>query len=99
MRAARNAAPVAPPTAASGFAALTARNAAEAEARTLCAMLSLKQREALVLSTQGMTCAEVGQATGKSHCTIEKYLADGRAMLGVGSVVEAAVLLTRAGLV
>lgn len=99
MRAARWAAPVAPPSVASGFAALEARNAAEAEARDLCDKLPTNQRDALVLAAQGLTVPQVASAMGKSASTTDGYLRDGRALLGVCSTVEAAVMLTRAGLV
>lgn len=90
---------LAPPTPASGFAALQARNAAETEARELCAALSEKQRTVLVLASKGLTYAEVAGAMNRARATVEMHCKEGRAVLGAHNMVEAAVLLTKAGLV
>jgi DNA-binding NarL/FixJ family response regulator len=84
---------------ASGFAALTARNQAEVEARMLCAPLTDKQKEVLQLVCKGLQMNEVAQHLGCSRSAVEQRRQTGLQVMGVGSTVEAAVLLTRAGLV
>lgn len=87
------------PQSPSGFAALAARNQAEADARSLCAELTGRERDALVLAAQGLTVREIADALCKALSTVEHNLSDARLALGVGSTVEAAVILVRAGLV
>ena len=83
----------------SGFAALAARNQAETDARALCAGLSARILQVLVLTAKGMTQFEIAGALCKSKRTVEAQLGRGRKALGVATNIEAAVILTQAGLV
>ena len=83
----------------SGFAALAARNEAETDARALCAGLSPHVLDVLVLTANGLRNCEVASALCKSNRTVEAQLSIARRALGVASNIEAAVILTKAGLV
>lgn len=81
------------------YAATAARSDAEREARAACALLTDSQRSTLVLLAQGLSRKEVGEHVGRAPVTVDNWVRDGLATLGVDTVIEAAVLLTRAGLV
>lgn len=83
----------------SGFAALAARNEAETDARALCAGLSPYVLEVLVLTAKGLNYVEIASALCRSKRTVEHQMSRGRQALGVGTNIEAAVILTQAGLV
>lgn len=87
------------PAAALSTPAQIAQAAACADARALCARLSPRQRDVLVLTCQGLGSAEVASHLGMSPHTVLHHREDMRHRLGVGSLIEAAVIAVRAGLV
>lgn len=75
-----------------------ARAASVDEAIKLCATLTPRQRECVVLACQGLQSSEIAAALGIATKTVEmqRYWAFQR--LGVNSMAQAAVLATKAGL-
>ena len=86
-------------TQAAADAATIAEGEARREARALCARLTAREREVLVLACKGLTHAEIAQALGKGKSTIEAHVSNLLAKLDGVRLVEAAVIATRAGLV
>lgn len=88
-----------PPKSVALLHALAARNEAEAEARRLCAVLRPRQAEVLALVGKGLDFAEVARHLKLGKSTVDSHMKDARALLGVGTTIEAVVLAVKAGLV
>jgi DNA-binding NarL/FixJ family response regulator len=73
--------------------------AAADEARRLCAVLAKSQLETLVLASKGFTMSEIAEMQGITYLTAAEHAKEARRRLGVGSMIEAAVIATKAGLV
>lgn len=80
-------------------AAAVARLEAEQEAVLLCSRLSPFEKECLTFAAKGLTYSKIAIAMHRHTDTIQGYLSSGKQVLEVDSVIEAAVLLTKAGLV
>lgn len=70
-----------------------------ADARDLASALNEEERSVLVLCSKGLKSSAVG--ANLNHCTswVESKKRSAFEKLGVGSLVEAAVVMTKAGLV
>ncbi len=64
-----------------------------------CARLSPREREALVLLSKGFSAQETGARMSLSVHTVKDYARFIRAKLDARSMLEAAVIATKAGLV
>jgi len=80
-------------------AAQLALREAQREAIELCARLSAAQRNAIVLACKGITAKRAAAMHSGSVHTVYTHRCDGMARLGVNTMPEAAVILTKAGLV
>lgn len=80
------------------YAATAARSEAEREARQLCALLTDDERSALMLTARGLLRRDVAQRLGRGVGTVENWVCRGLNTLGVDTPIEAAVTLTKAGL-
>ncbi len=69
------------------------------EARRLCAGLTPRQLDVLVLCAQGLGMKEIGAAVGLSVQGVRERQNVIRRRLQVETMIEAAVIATRAGLV
>ena len=72
---------------------------AASEAVALCALLTDRERDVLILSAKGLIAQEIGDCMHRSHRTIERYRDAVLRKLGVGSIIEAAVIAAKAGIV
>lgn len=81
------------------YAAMLARDEAEREARALCAALSQRELEVATLLCKGLTQLQICECFGLAPRTMHAHAAHIREKLGAETLVEAAVVLTRAGLV
>lgn len=74
------------------------RIAEEARAATLCATLTNRERDVLVMLGQGLTYRSAGVALGISWNTVNTYAKHVHRKLDVATNAEAVVLATKAGL-
>ena len=81
-------------TAAREAAAADAAN----EARRLCATLTPAQRDELILACKGLKVQAAATVQGLSYHTVDRHRTALRKRLGVNSMVEAAVIAGKAGL-
>lgn len=79
-------------------AAKAARAAAEDEAREACAKLTDRQRELLVLVCHGVTRKQCGDRLGMADSTVHHHFKLIFEKLEVGTLAEACVTATKAGL-
>jgi len=91
--------PVAAAALASRHAAQVAQSQAAEEARALCERLSEPQLHALRMACKGIVAKRAAAINGQSVHTMYTNRCRGMARLGVNTMPEAAVLLTKAGLV
>lgn len=70
-----------------------------AEAVDLCAKLTVRQREVLVLLANGLTRDETARRMGITRRTLDGYQKDIHRELDVQTTIEAAVIAAKAGLV
>ena len=70
-----------------------------AQAHALCATLSPRQREVLILTAKGFSAKEIGTLVGLAQKTVDAYRCDAFNKLGVGSSLLAAVIAAKARLV
>jgi FixJ family two-component response regulator len=80
-------------------AARIAQQESEAQARLLCEKLSEPQLHALRMACKGIVAKRAAAIHGQSVHTMYTHRCRGMARLGVHTMPEAAVLLTKAGLV
>lgn len=76
-----------------------AREALAADCAARVARLTFKQREALVLAAKGFSTPEAARWLGVAPNTQQSHRRDLLARLEVDSMIEAAVLAAKAGLV
>jgi DNA-binding CsgD family transcriptional regulator len=69
------------------------------EARALCASLSPRQRETLIFSAKGIPSKQCAEILGVSRMTADNYRGQVRKKLGVSTLIEAAVVAAKAGIV
>lgn len=77
----------------------TRQNYFTQEAIDLCATLTAREAEALVLIAKGLGYKEVGEHMGISRSTVEVHAGHIAKKLGVSRVIESAVIAAKAGLV
>ena len=73
--------------------------AIQQDAAALCALLTDREREVLVLTAKGLNSHEIGAMLRRSHRTVETYRGAVLQKLDVGSAIEAAVIAAKAGIV
>ena len=76
-----------------------AQRTAAADAAALCALLTDRERDVLILSAKGMNAHEIGRMFSRSHRTVEHYREAVLQKLDVGTIIEAAVIAAKAGIV
>lgn len=72
---------------------------APSEEELLVAGLTPKQRDVLIFTSKGFSDKEIGELIGRSVNTIHEHRTEVRRRLGVSTMVEAAVIAAKAGLV
>lgn len=72
---------------------------AQDEAKRLCAALTDKEREVLVLFAKGFSRTEVARLVSRGPATVDIRMQAARDRLEVETTIEAAVLAAKAGLV
>ena len=70
-----------------------------AEAKSLCAELTPRQREVLVFMCKGATRDDSARMLGIGRATLNSHMKAVLRLLDVGTTIEAAVIATKAGLV
>lgn len=71
----------------------------QAEACALCAQLNDRERDTLIFSAKGCNAHEIGRLFGRSHRTVEHWREAVLQKLDVGTIIEAAVVAAKAGIV